>query len=146
MKTQIANLINGRRRTFRMLNHPKYDAARHDANYETLGTSYKERFAIAEKVAAENPNDLSITVKGVSMTAEKYTSTSGKSWAWTAEISREMYEGFGGQSNRKDDGERYFLRIAMDCTVDGYKSKSHGKGSSKVNGYIDIDEAFVTIN
>lgn len=142
MKTQITDLVNDSKKICRMVDHPKYaNAAPATSHNGYAGTNRERRAEIAAKVAAENNGDMSITINGVTVTAVQYKSLSGKSWSWTAEISREMYESFGVIANYRDVKERYFLTLNGDCTVLVYKG--HG---TKCNGYIDIDEAFITIN
>lgn len=143
MKTQIQNLINGCKDVCRMLEHPKYATAKQATSHiGYAGTNDKDRAEIAAKVATENPDDMTIRVRGEKLTAKRTQSHSGKSWAWTAQISRATYESFGGIANYKDSAETYRLCITGDCFVMVYKKI---KGSGKGNGYEAIDEAFITI-
>lgn len=106
------------------------------------GTSRNIRAEIAAKVAEENKSTMSITIEGSVYELKRQQSVSGKTWWWTAEIDKALYEMFLGSPNNKDAAEKYYITINGDCTVEMFKVK----GGGKVCGAFPIDESFVTIN
>lgn len=78
MKTQISNLINGSENTVRNLSAEKY--LTNPIGFYTGkpnvpqfgGTPSKTRNEIAQKVSAENPEELSIEANGMRLTLNRY--------------------------------------------------------------------------
>lgn len=92
MKTQINTLINGSSNTLRNINAAKYAdnvLGTHNGQPNTPalgGTPATEREAVAAAVAVENPESMNIKANGVVLNLTRHSSTSGKTWAWDADI------------------------------------------------------------
>ena len=100
MKTQIKNIVRGNR--FR------------------VGTPMDERFAVAEKVFAENPGRINMQVNGVHVCLTYRTSTTGKTKYYEGEISEtDALTILGWKGPRHKHYERtYSLTLYMDMTME----------------------------
>lgn len=151
MKTQIDNLINGSKNVVRDENHPKYATAKKNTYGDGyVGTSTAERLAIAEKVFAENGDEMHVIIRGVEITLRRHFSTTGKTSWYSSELTSDEYTTICSGRVYEFPAEMKFksfgITIHNDCTVTTvrYGKKSEG-GAWKVREYSDIDEAFVTI-
>lgn len=101
MKTQIRNIVKGNR--FR------------------VGTPMDERFAVAEKVFAENPGRINMQVNGVHVCLTYRTSTTGKTKYYEGEISETdalTILGWKGPRHYKHYERTYSLTLYMDMTME----------------------------
>lgn len=146
MKTQISNLINGSSNTLRNINAAKYanntiGTINGQPNTPAMGgTPTKERETVAAAVASENPESMSIRANGVELTLTRHSSTSGKTFAWGADITGEQYAQIAGMAAPTwKSGESYSIQILKDCTVALYAT-SGKKGFSVILGeeFIEI--------
>lgn len=126
MKTQISNLINGSEFTIRDLSVQKYKdnpigafCGKHNVP-ELGGTPTAERNVIAEKVALENPAEMRVRIKGIELILSRYTSISGKSWRWYAEVTPEQFKVIAGCLpvwTHKGAKNIYKIVLQQGCTV-----------------------------
>lgn len=150
MKTQIDNLINGSKNVIRMEDHPKYATAKKNAYGDYAGTNTAERTAIAEKVFAENGDEMHVIIRGVELTLHRHSSTTGNTSWYSSELTSDEYTTICSGRVYELPTEMKFksfgITIHNDCTVTiaRYGKKSEG-GAWKVREYSDIDEVFVTI-
>lgn len=149
MKAQICSLINGSENTIRnasaekYLNNPIGFYSGKDNVPASGGTPYAERMAIAETVNAENPAELLINVRGITLALVRSNSLSGKSWHWETEITPAQYETVTGEDapawTHKSSENHYGIVINGDCTVEVYATS----GKKSVNRI--LGEEFVKI-
>lgn len=150
MKTQIDNLINGSKNVIRDENHPKYATAKKNAYGDYAGTSTAERTAIAEKVFAENGDEMHVTIRGVELTLHRHSSTTGKNSLYSSELTPDEYALICSGNTVEWPAEMKFksfdITIRNDCavTVTRYGKKSEG-ATWKSREWHEIDEAFITI-
>lgn len=87
MKTQITDLINGTRDIRRDLSNPKYiDCPKATSHIGYVGTNFKLRAEIAEKVIAENPDGMDVEMFGKKFHLSRSSSLSGKTVWFSTEI------------------------------------------------------------
>lgn len=147
MKTQIARLVNGEKRIIRDESHSKYLTAKKSSSHNGYaGTNFKERLAIANKVIAENPDNLIIEIKGKRYTLDKYVSCSGKSVMFVGNITEDDFAHITGNKPLFEYESLFNIRINNDMTVciDMFTRK-HENLPFKQRGTVNIDEAFITI-
>ena len=82
MKTQISGLINGHKDVIRDESHQKYRNAAKAQNHDGyVGSTDSERYGIAQKVFAENPDFLKVRIRGQEYLLSRESSVSGRtSW------------------------------------------------------------------
>lgn len=86
-RTQISWLINGHKGVIRDESHPKYNDARKAQNHDGyVGSTDSERYGIAQKVFAENPDFLKVRIRGQEYLLAKESSTTGKTSWYRREI------------------------------------------------------------
>ena len=150
MKTQIYNLINGSKNVIRDENHPKYATAKKNAYGDYVGTSTAERTAIAEKVFAENGDEMHVIIRGVEITMQRNSSTTGKTSWYSSELTSDKYAIICNGNTFEWTAEMKFksfdIKIASDCTVTVTRFGKKSEGATwKAREWHEIDEAFVTI-
>ena len=149
MKTQINTLINGSENTVRNLNAEKY-LTNPIGFYsgkpnvpEFGGTPAKTRNEIAQRVSAENPEELSIEANGIGLTLNRHNSISGKTWRWEAPLTAEQYAAIVGEVapvwSHHGAVNTYGTIVSADCTVEVWAS------SGKKGFYRVLGEEFITI-
>ena len=147
-KTQIFGLINGRKEVIRDENCGKYiHAERATSHIGYAGTDHKTRMAIAEKVIAENPNGLNITIRGIGLHLDKHTTTSGKTVWYSRRISEPLAISIIGLSQPQYEYERdWDLAIDGDMvvTITVYARKTP-KSEWKARHTYYVGEEFVRI-
>lgn len=147
MKTQIDSLINGEKCVIRDESHLKYLTAKKSSSHNGYaGTNLKERLAIANKVIAENPDNLIIEIKGKRYTLDKYVSCSGKSVIFVGNITEDDFAHITGNKPLFEYESFFNIRINNDMTVciDIFTRK-HENIPFKQRGTVNIDEAFIII-
>ena len=149
MKTQISNLINGSENTMRDIANSKY--ANNpigffcgNSNMPQLGgTPTAIRKAVADKIGAENPEAMHISIRGVDLTLARINSTTGKSWRWESPISAEQYTFITGIDapiwTHAGAQNEYGIIVNGDCTVEVFAT-SGKKGLTTI-----IGEEFIEI-
>lgn len=107
------------------------------------GTPAKTRNEIAQRVSAENPEELSIEANGIGLKLNRYNSATGKTWRWEAPITAEQYTAIVGETapvwSHKGAVNTYSIIISSDCTVEVWAA------SGKKGFYRVLGEEFVTI-
>lgn len=93
MKTQIYNLVKG------------------DHRLNISGSPIKERVAIFEKVAAENSEIMTVTVKGERIILKSHWSVSRKSCHWCGEVSLNLYTSYFGNFGLPKGEKKAYLNI-----------------------------------
>lgn len=115
MKTQIANLINGEKRTIRNESASKYQTATPASSHAGYaGSSREERLQVADRVLAENSGVMTIRFCGHTYGLKKTSSASGKSTWYSAEITPEAY-----LSLIRADRMPYKHEVSLKLTVNG---------------------------
>lgn len=146
MKTQITNLINGRKSVIRDLNCKKYlNAKPATSHVGYAGTNRDERAAIAEMVYVENPEQLFLSARGMNFVLPICRSKSGKSWSWNCSISEDEYKALGGWHT---DGtlKSYMLCVNDDMTIQILSFTRKSENAQWRLSYLDyVDEAYFTI-
>lgn len=147
MKAQICNLINGTKRIIRDESHPKYLTAKKSSSHNGYaGTNYEDRLTIADKVIAENPDNLTIEIKGKLYTLAKQSSCSGKNVMFVGNITKDDFAHITGNHPLFEYESLFNIRINSDMTVciDMFTRK-YESTPFKQRGTVNIDEAFITI-
>lgn len=151
MKTQIKNLINGQKYVVRDEANPKYLNAPRATSHDGFGgTAWEKRFALAERVFAENGESLPVDVRGVRLTLKLGTSESGKTRWYSAEVTQAQANaicGFHAEHRWFGACEGYWsFRIGDDlcCKVSSFARRTPGS-HWEARTWLNIDEAFVTI-
>ena len=147
MKTQITNLINGRKNVIRNMEDPKYATAKPATSHDGFaGTNREERNEVAEKVHRENPEALTIIARGVALTLPIAYSTTGKSWSWGCELTEAQYTALGGTLT-EGTLKAYRLTVNMDCTATLYSFTRKSEAAQwRQSNMTDLDESFIQIN
>jgi hypothetical protein len=100
MKTQINSLVRG------------------DHRKSISGTSLVERMAISHKVREENPEFMTISLRGQEIKLKANWSLSRKSVDYFGEITLELYKAFLGDFGLPTcRDQKAFIHIFGDCTV-----------------------------
>lgn len=137
MKTQINNLINGKKNVIRQADHAKYLTANNATSHiGYAGTSASDRAQVAQQVAVENTGELNVEIKGVAISLTRNNSISGKSWFWAANLSNDQYVAITGSDFGLGKNTTPGIIVNGDCTITVSNGGKH---------FVDIDEAFVTI-
>lgn len=127
MKTQINTLNNG-----------CIDSVK-------CGTNSEERSAIAAKVFEENPESITVTCNGITITLQKSSSKSGKTSRYSREISESelnVIEGCRQECRRYTFESSFALVITNDCRVLVEKSTRKSPGATwKFRGYDYLPES-----
>lgn len=127
MKTQINTLNNG-----------CIDSVK-------CGTNSEERSAIAAKVFAENPESITVTCNGVTLTMKKSSSISGKTSWYSCEVTEEVLnalEGCRPECQRYSFESSFTLKITDDCRVLVEKCTRKSPGATwKFRGYDYLPES-----
>jgi len=97
MKTQISHLING----------SQFQA----------GTNHSERSVVVEQVRNENPESITIEIKGESVVLQANWSLSRKSVTYFGEVSVATYVAFFGTFGLPIENPKAFIQINTDMTV-----------------------------
>lgn len=150
MKTQISNLINGSENTIRDLSSEKYIdnpigfyCGKNNVP-QNGGTPMPERTAVAKAVAEENPSEMRVVARDITLTLSRHNSASGKSWGWQAEITPEQYKILTGEEapvwTHNNAVNHYALIVHGNCTVEVDANDGGKKGHSRVLGeeFIEI--------
>ncbi len=151
MKTQIHELVSGKKSVIRNEKHSKYSNAQMTTDhFGFAGTNRKEREEIAGRVFAENGDTMHVSVRGVPLSLRRGASTTGKTEWFSAEITREQANaicGFPATAEwfSKCEGSWTFT-INGDCTcvVDAYARRTPGSAWTHRQFY-DIGEEFIAI-
>lgn len=126
MATQINTLVNG------------------SSNFaeQLVGTPAEVRNEIANAVHAENPENITIEIDGMTFTLAESHSKSGKTWRWEANITEEQFIALTGNTSnyaKSPIAERnsYTIAIEKNCTVNatiasGRSSYSFGIRESRI--------------
>ena len=129
MKTQIKNIVEG--------------------NRVRVGTPMDERFAVAEKVFAENPGQIKMKVNGVHVCLPYRTSTTGKTKFYEGEISEAdalTILGWKYPRHQKHCERYYSLMLNMDMTMELHICTKRTPGAEmKQRAGITIDANDTTI-
>lgn len=148
MKTQIKDLISGRKDVIIDDKNAKYDNANKATSHNGFaGTKREERNEIARRVKEENPNGLNIEIKGVPLSLKRLSSLSGKTVWFEANLTEEEYKrilGFGYPST----GSQWMsaLLVNIDMTVEIQLLKRKNSNSNwRYNRNFKIGEEFITI-
>ena len=147
MTTQISNLINGDKNVRRDLTHSKYVNAKRGSSSDFAGTSFDDRKAVADKVKAEHPGDMSVGILGRRFDLVRYQSASGKTVMWAADITEEDYTLITGYANVITTYQSKFsfqIGDDMKCRVHTFARKSD-KGQWRERGWDNIGEEFINI-
>ena len=147
MKTQIDSLINGKKCVIRDESHLKYLTAKKSSSHNGYaGTNYEDRLTIADKVIAENPDNLTIEIKGKRYTLAKQPSCSGKSVMFVGNITEDDFAHITGNKPLFEYESAFHLVItdSMKVYIDMFTRKDKTKPFVQ-RGVVCIDEAFVTI-
>lgn len=151
MKTQIKRFINGARDVVRNEDDPKYQsAARSTSHAGPSGSSWRERFAVGEKVFAENGETMPVDVRGVKLNLKLGKSVCAKTKWYSAEISEKQANAIVGiPANYKwftvGEGKWYF-KISDDLYCSVYARSRRSPGADwRLRPHHFIDESFVTI-
>ncbi len=127
MKTQINTLKNG-----------CIDSVK-------CGTNSEERSAIAAKVFAENPESITVTCNGITLTLQKGFSKSLKTSWFSREITESelnAIEGCRPECRRYSFESSFTLKITDDCRVLVEKSTRKSPGATwKFRGYDYLPES-----
>lgn len=99
MKTQINSLVKG------------------DHRESIVGTTSAERNAIALKVREENPETMTILLRGREIKLQANWSVSRKSVSYMSEIPLDLYIEFFGNFGLPKENPKAFILIQTDCTV-----------------------------
>lgn len=120
MKTQISGLINGHKDVIRDESHPKYNDARKAQNHDgPVGSTDAERYETAQKVFAENPDFLKISIRGKEYLLEREYSTTGKTSWYCRELSPSEFLDITGYAEIPYTWEcSFMLFIQGDTTVE----------------------------
>lgn len=150
MKTQITDLINGTRDIRRDLSNPKYiDCPKAASHIGYVGTNFKLRAEIAEKVIAENPDGMDVEMFGKKFHLSRSSSLSGKTVWFSTEITLDdfmLLSGYAASPFRQSKESKFGLEINNDMNVLLHKwCRANDKAQIKYRGYDYIDESFVTI-
>lgn len=148
MKTQINNLINGVKQVRRDLSHPKYVSAKMATSPSRYaGTNHRIRQEIADRVIDENPTGLDIEMFGKKFHLDRFSSLSGKTIWFSAEISCEDFMLLSGYIiNPFKNESSCTLKINNDMTVELYRfSRRDERCSWRCKDSLSIGEEFVTI-
>lgn len=127
IKTQISNLQNG------------------CIEGASRGTNSEERSAIAAKVFAENPESITVTCNGITLTLQKSSSKSGKTSRYSREIAESelnIIEGCRPEYHRYTFESSFTLVITNDCRVLVEKSTRKSPDATwKFRGYDYLPES-----
>lgn len=150
MKTQITDLINGTRDIRRDLSNPKYiDCPKATSHIGYVGTNFKLRAEIADKVIAENPDGMDVEMFGKKFHLSRSSSLSGKTVWFSTEITLDdfmLLSGYAASPFRQGKESKFGLEINNDMNVLLHKwCRANDKAQMKYRGYDYIDESFVTI-
>lgn len=147
MKTQIKHLINGSKYVIRDNEDLKYKNATHNISYDIVGSSYKEREFISNKLFEENPKEMKVEVRGIPLTLKCEQSISGKTRCWVSELSeRDYLQIIGEDKPTTSQQSRYIIQIEHSCEVHIYSFKRLSENSQwKPSRSFVLDESFVTI-
>lgn len=127
MKTQISTLQNG------------------CIEGLVCGSNSEERSAIAAKVFAENPESITVTCNGITITLQKSSSKSGKTSRYSREITESelnVIEGCRQECRRYTFESSFALMIMNDCRVVVQKITRKSPGATwKFRGYDYLPES-----
>lgn len=127
MKTQISTLQNG------------------CIEGSACGSNSEERAAIAAKVFDENPESITVTCNGLTLTLKKGTSTTGKSSWFSCDITEaelNVLEGVRPECRRYTFESSFTLMIMGDCRVLVQKmTRKSVSASWKFRGYDYLPES-----
>ena len=127
MKTQISTLQNG------------------CIEGIACGSNSEERSAIAAKVFAENPESITVTCNGITLTLQKSSSKSGKTSRYSREITESelnVIEGCRPECRRYTFESSFALVITDDCRVVVEKLTRKSPGATwKFRGYDYLPES-----
>lgn len=150
MKTQISTLINGSRGVVRNIKDEKYLTCPKGISSDYAGTPSKEREEIANRVKAENPDELHVIVRGVNLTLKaSKTVTSQRIVSYDTEISAEQWQRItdyiGSLSDFKYETRfEFHINMSMIPEVSLYARKTEG-ATWEWRSSSFIDESFITI-
>ena len=127
MKTQINTLNNG-----------CIDSVK-------CGTNSEERSAIAAKVFAENPESITVTCNGITLTLKRFSSKSVKTSWYSRDITESelnALEGCHPECQRYSFESSFTLKITDDCRVLVEKCTRKSPGATwKFRGYDYLPES-----
>lgn len=144
MKTQIKNLINGAKNVIRKTNDEKYiNAHQATSHVGYAGTNRDFRAEVATKVFAENGDTMRILLDGVEIELKRFTTTTGKTSTYRADISEDIAKKYVNTDGNMRD---YSLSLMNDCTIilDKWVRRNE-RCEWRHSMYQFIDESFVEI-
>ena len=148
MKTQIKDLISGRKDVIIDETNAKYEnAAKATSHNGFAGTKTEEREEIARRVIEENPDGLNIEIKGVPLSLKRISSLSGKTVWFEGDLTKEEYKRIVGYDYPSTTSQwSATLMINGDMTVEVQLSKrKNDRCMWKYSCNHKIGEEFVTI-
>ena len=142
-KQQIRELINGAKRTIRCESDPKYLKSKPATSHVGYAGTGAERARIAQIVAEQNPDTMTVEICGYTVVLTRHTSKSGKTGWWEGEIPEEIANHFMFTSGIL---KAYTLYVNGDCTVEIQKCVRKTERQQWRYSYCQpIGEEFITI-
>lgn len=144
MKTQIKSLINGAKNVIRKTDDEKYiNAHQATSHVGYAGTNRDFRAEVATKVFAENGETMRILLDGVGLELKRFTTTTGKTSTYRADISEEIAKKYVNTNGKE---RSYEVLMHSDCTmtINKYVRKNE-RCNWRHSMWQDIDESFVEI-
>ena len=99
MKTQINQLVKGDHRT------------------STVGTKSEIRNEVAKQVVSENPESMTISIRGIEIQLKANWSLSRKSVTYFGEIPVSLYNEFFGNFGMPKENPKAFVQVNTDMSV-----------------------------
>lgn len=104
-----------------------------------VGTPHHIRMAVANQVHDENPQTITLSIRGIVLTLQESHSLSGKTWSWEANIDRETFIALGGDetcASPMPERNKYSIVMNQDATLALYLEVC--KPGKKHTGYSTI--------
>lgn len=99
MKTQINQLVKGDHRT------------------STVGTKSEIRNEVAKQVVSENPESMTISIRGIEIQLKASWSLSRKSVTYFGDIPISLYSDFFGDFGMPVENKKAFVQVNVDMSV-----------------------------
>lgn len=151
MKTQIFNLINGKKNVVRMESCLKYSTAKKASSHNGYaGTNREERAEVAAKVFSENGDEMKVTIRNIEFVLRRGSSTTGKTQWYSCELTSDEYQVITAGNTYEWPTDMKFksfrIQINHDCTITATRfGKNSENAQWKAREWVDIGEEYCTI-